>query len=115
MAKWEILSLERPYGQEFREFIPNEPRGKVIGRFSHYRVNENGRLIGLKVEGGPEMRIIGNTIIVEGYGKPWIAATPMRCNSDRKECAERVWQLIIEGKFEHHRIQEKKKRKRRWR
>jgi hypothetical protein len=78
-------------------------QGKVIGRFSHSRINGDGVLVGLKVQDGPEMKITKETIIAEGYEKPWIAVTPMATNEARRECAAWVWQLICEGRFEHHR------------
>ena len=78
---------------------------KQIGKFSHYK-NRQDLLVGLQVENGPEMTITHDTITVDGYEKPWVSVTYMKTNEMRRVCAEWVWYLICEGRFEQHRKNE---------
>jgi len=94
MAGWVLMPRKSGV---IREFIPYKPRGKIIGRFSHCKVDKKGSLVGLKVKDGPEMKITRETITAEGH-EPWLAVTYMDTNENRRECAEWVWQLITEGK-----------------
>jgi len=99
MAGWELM----PSGSgEIRELVPLSggtcQPGKIIGRFSHCKLNKDGELAGLKVEGGPEMRITRETIKPDGY-RIWQAARHMDTSKDRRDCAKWVWQLIAEGKL----------------
>jgi len=99
MAGWELMP---PGSGEIMEESYLQPP-KAIGKFSHCKVNRDGVLVGLKVEGGPEMKITRETITVEGYERPWLAVTYMDTNSNRRICAAWVWHLVCEGTFEAHR------------
>ena len=104
MAGWDLFPSGSGVIHESNEILRAKGiQGKVIGQFSHNKINRDGVLVGLKVKDGPEMKITKDTITVEGYEKPWIAVAYMVTNEDRKICAAWVWQLICEGKFEHHR------------
>ena len=104
MAGWELMPPGSGAIEESKPYPHlNREKPKVLGRFSHCRVDRDGALTGLKIEGGPEMRITAETITVEGYEKPWTAVTRMGTNENRRTCAAWVWQLVCGGKFEAHR------------
>jgi hypothetical protein len=98
MARWDLFP---PGGGIIYEQVNGRQTGKVIGRFSHYGIQKDS-LVGLRVENGPLMEITNDSITVEGYEKPWVAVTYMNTDDSRRSCAGWVWQLICEGKFEHH-------------
>lgn len=104
MAGWSLFPFGSEVIYECNEMLRAMGiKGKVIGRFSHCKINRDGVLVGLKVQDGPEMKITKDTITVEGYEEPWTAVTYMTTNCSRMDCACWVWQLICEGKFEYHR------------
>ena len=99
MSGWELIPPGSDDIYESKQFGER----KVIGQFTHCRVDRNGVLIGLRVKDGPEMRIYRNKIAVEGYMAPWYPVCYMDTNESKKICAMWAWQLICEGKFESHR------------
>ena len=103
MAGWELMPAGSTDIYESNQLLERKGVKKVIGQFTHYRVNKDGVLTGLQVKDGAEMRITKEHIFVEGYEKPWQAVSYMNTNQDRKKCAMWVWQLICEGKFGGHR------------
>ena len=105
MAGWDMM----PAGSG-RIFAPIEgttrvDESKLIGEFSHCKVR-NDLLVGLQVKNGPEITITNDTITVDGYEKPWVSVSYMKTSQVRRACAEWVWYLICEGRFEQHRNKE---------